>query len=95
MNMKHQNNNSNTAKNESNIIKNKKKGRISSPTINRDLLNVKQNSIFNYTIEKRKNQYQNYIVSSPGKKNNNTYQYNNTNTLRIPQKTPLMISQNV
>ena len=85
---KHQNNNSNTAKNESNIIKNKKKGRISSPTINRDLLNVKQNSIFNYTIEKRKNQYQNYIVSSPGKKNNNTYQYNNTNTLRIPQKKP-------
>ena len=68
-------------KKENNIPKNKNKNknRGMSPAINRDLLNVKQNSIFNYSIDKSKKKQQNNVIPSPFKKNNKKYNFSNMN----------------
>ena len=74
--------NSNIKKNIKNKINNQKNRRVLSPGINRELLNIKQASILNYSTENRKK----FIGSSPYKRKKFNEQYSSHKILKNKQK---------
>ena len=75
--------NSNIKKNIKNKINNQKNRRVLSPAINRELLNIKQNNVLNYSTENKKK----LLGSSPYKRKKFYEQYNTNKILKNKQKT--------
>ena len=80
-NFSHQN--SNIKKNTKIKTNNQKNRRVLSPTINRELLNIKQNCVLNYSTENRKK----FLGPSPYKRKKFYDQYNTNRSLKNKQKT--------